>query len=53
MHFHSFRHIRGNQSDSQCSRNINYQNLWQHQIRNYGDGVELHSSLHPHPKLQW
>ncbi len=40
MHFHSFRHIRGNQSDSQCSRNINYQNLWQHQIRNYGDGVE-------------
>lgn len=38
MHFHSFRHIRGNQSDSQCSRNINYQNLWQHQIRNYGDG---------------
>lgn len=41
MHFHSFRHIRGNQSDSQCSRNINYQNLWQHQIRNYGDGVEI------------
>lgn len=50
MHFHSFRHIRGNQSDSQCSRNINYQNLWQHQIRNYGDGVESCIPLCPPSK---